>query len=196
MKVAFFDFDGTITTHDSLIKFIRFAVGEMKFTLGMIWLIPMFALYKLRVIPNYKAKQYLLSYFFKGMDENKFIQITEKYSLNKIKTILRTRAMKKIEWHKAQGHKVVIVSASIEHWLKPWCDEHNLDLIATEMEIKNGIVTGKFVTKNCYGTEKERRIREKYNLNKFDYIYSYGDSKGDKELLALANEGYYKPFRV
>jgi phosphatidylglycerophosphatase C len=196
MKIAFFDFDGTITTHDSLIEFIRFAVGDVRFILGMLRLTPMLVLYQLTVIPNYKAKQYLLSYFFKGMDENKFIQITEDYSLNRIKTILRVRAVEKIEWHKARGHKVVIVSASIEHWLKPWCDENNLDLIATQMEIKNGIVTGGFATKNCYGIEKERRVRDKYKLKKFDYIYSYGDSKGDKELLSLADESFYKPFRI
>ena len=65
MKIALFDFDGTITKEDSLIKFISFAVGEIKMLIGMVYLSPMLVGYKLKIIPNYKAKQYLFSYFFK-----------------------------------------------------------------------------------------------------------------------------------
>ncbi len=195
MTLSLFDFDGTITTDDSLIKFIRFAVGDAKFIWGMILLSPMLAAYKLKLIPNYKAKQYMLSYFFKGMSEEKFMQVANEYSLKHINTILRPKAMEKIAWHKEQGHKIVIVSASIECWLKPWCDKHNLDLIATKLEIEDGIITGKFLSKNCYGIEKANRVNEVYNLGNYDHIYAYGDSHGDKELLALADESFYKPFR-
>ncbi len=193
--ITLFDFDGTITTDDSLIKFIRFVVGDTKFAIGMVVLSPMLTVYKLKLIPNYKAKQYMLSYFFKGMTEEKFMQVANEYSLNHIDTILRPKAMEKIAWHKEQGHKVVIVSASIECWLKPWCDKNGLELIATKLEIKDGRVTGKLLTKNCYGIEKANRVQEQYNLDDYDYIYAYGDSRGDKELLALSDESHYKPFR-
>ena len=193
--LALFDFDGTITTDDSLFRFIRFVVGDAKTLWGMILLSPMLIIYKLKLIPNYKAKQMMLSYFFKGMDEVEFHEVAKEYSLKYIDTILRPKAMKKIAWHKEQGHKIIIVSASIDSWLKPWCDENNLDLIATKLEIKNGIVTGKFLTKNCYGIEKANRIHERYDLSEYDRIYAYGDSRGDKELLALADESFYKPFR-
>tara|TARA_B100000795_G_scaffold211967_1_gene165629 strand:- start:1185 stop:1775 length:591 start_codon:yes stop_codon:yes gene_type:complete len=196
MKLALFDFDGTITTDDSLIKFVRFVVGDTKFIWGMIHISPMLTAYKLKIIPNYKAKQYMLSYFFKDMSEEKFLQVAREYSLNHIKTILRPKAMEKIAWHKEQDHKVIIVSASIESWLKPWCDQNNIDLIATKLEIKEGVITGKFLTKNCYGIEKAHRVQEAYNLSDYDHIYAYGDSRGDKELLVLADERFYKPFRV
>ena len=195
MKLTLFDFDGTITTDDSLIKFIRFVVGDAKTLWGMILLSPMLIVYKLKLIPNYKAKQYMLSYFFKGMDEENFMQVANEYSLKHIDTILRPKAMEKIAWHKEQGHKIVIVSASIECWLKPWCDKNDLDLIATKLEIHDGIVTGKFLTKNCYGIEKVNRVNESYDLSEYDHIYAYGDSRGDRELLELADESFYKPFR-
>jgi len=194
LDLALFDFDGTITTDDSLIKFIRFVIGDARFIMGIAIISPMLVAYKLKLIPNYKAKQYMLSYFFKGLSEEKFMQVANKYSLKHIDTILRPKAMEKIGWHKEQGHKIVIVSASIECWLKPWCDKHNLDLIATKLEIKDGIVTGKFLTKNCYGMEKAHRVQEEYSLDDYDYIYAYGDSRGDKELLGLADEWLYKPF--
>jgi len=195
LKLALFDFDGTITVDDSLIKFIRFVVGDVKFMIGMIVLTPILTLYKLKIIPNYKAKQYMLSYFFKGMSVEKFQKVAKEYSLKHINTILRPQAMKKIAWHKKQGHKIVIVSASIEYWLKPWCEKNNLELIATKLQIKDSIVTGKFLTKNCYGIEKANRVQEQYNLDDYNHIYAYGDSSGDKELLDLADESFYKPFR-
>lgn len=195
MILALIDFDGTITTDDSLIKFIRYVVGDLKTLWGMILLSPMLITYKLKFIPNYKAKQIMLSYFFKGMDEKQFQKAAKEYSLKHIDTILRPQAIKKIAWHKEQGHTVVVVSASIECWLKPWCDKNNLNLIATKIEIKDGLVTGKLLTKNCYGIEKANRVKEVYNLSDYNYIYAYGDSRGDKELLELADETLYKPFR-
>lgn len=195
MQLALFDFDGTITTHDSLIKFIRFAVGDVKFVWGMMLLFPVLVAYKLKIIPNYKAKQYTLSYFFKGMDEQLFKTVAKEYSLKHIDTILRPKAMEKITWHKERGDTVVIVSASMRCWLAPWCKKHNLDLISTELEIIDNKLTGNFSTKNCHGKEKENRVKEVYDLHTYDYIYTYGDSSGDRELLALANESFYKPFR-
>jgi len=195
LDLALFDFDGTITTDDSLIKFIRLVVGDTKFFIGVAVLSPMFTLYKLKLIPNYKAKQYYAFILLQG-HEWREVHASSQWILSQAHhTILRPKAMEKIAWHKEQGHQIVIVSASIDCWLKPWCDKNNLDLIATKLEIKDGIVTGKFLTKNCYGIEKANRVKDVYNLNDYEYIYAYGDSCGDKELLALADESLYKPFR-
>jgi len=129
------------------------------------------------------------------MEEQKFRGLAEQFSLEYIDTMLRPKAMQKIAWHKELGHKVIVVSASIECWIRPWCEQNGLDLIATKIEIKDGIITGKFLTKNCYGIEKANRVKEVYNLDDYDYIYAYGDSRGDKELLGLADKSFYKLFR-
>lgn len=192
--IAFFDFDGTITTDDSLLKFIRFVVGNRRFIVGLISLFPMLVLYKLKFIANYKAKQYLLTWYFKDMREDDFLKVANEYSLNHIDKILRLKAIERLNWHKKQQHKIVIVSASIDCWLRPWCEKNDLELIATKLEIKDGFVTGNLLTKNCFGQEKVNRIKEIYDLKDFDYIYAYGDSSGDKEMLSIANEKYYKFF--
>ena len=194
MKLALFDFDGTIIRVDSLIKFVRFVKGDLKTAWGIFILSPILILYKLKIIPNYRAKQWLLSYFLKGMNEQDFLTRSTEFSLHHIDSYVRPKAIERILWHKQQGHKVVVVSASIESWLKPWCEKHNLDIIATKIEIKDGTVTGKFLTKNCHAKEKYDRVKEAYNISDYDYIYAYGDSCGDKELLELANESFYKPF--
>lgn len=195
MILALFDFDGTITTEDSLVEFIQYAVGKPKYYQGLFFLMPTLAAYTLKIIPNYIAKEKLIAHFFKGWDVDKFNDVAKKYSLEKIDEIIRPQAITKINWHKDQGHNIVIVSASIENWLKSWCDKADIALISTKLEVKSNQLTGKFSTRNCYGLEKVNRIKAEYNLSEFEFIYAYGDSGGDRELLALADESFYKPFR-
>jgi len=193
--LALFDFDGTITTKDSLAEFIKFAVGNKTYYMGLLRLSMILISYTLKILPNDKAKEKLISHFFSGWDINKFQKIARQYSSKKIGKIVRNKAIQKIKWHQRKGHKVVVVSASIECWLKVWCSNNNIELISTKLEIKDSVLTGKFSSKNCYGIEKVNRIKEKYDLDDYSYIYAYGDSNGDKELLSLANESFYKPFR-
>ena len=194
MKIAFFDFDGTITKKDSTIKFIRYLVGDIKFFLGVFLLLPFIVLYKVKIISNNAIKQIIITYFFKGKDIIEFQKKSEYFSLNEIDPIIRKKALDKIFWHKENGHTIVIVSASIDLWLKPWCEKNNIMLISTMLEIKDKTITGKTFKKNCHGPEKVKRIREEYDLADYSYIYAYGNSRGDYEMLDIAHESHYKPF--
>lgn len=194
MQLALFDFDGTITTKDSLADFIQYAVGKPKYYLGLLKLSPTLLAYILKITPNYVAKEKMMSHFFKDWNNHVFAELADSYSLNKIDNITRFVAIQKLKWHQSQNHQVVIVSASIDYWMQKWCQKHNIELIATELEIQNGRLTGKFITKNCHGVEKVNRIKEKYDLSKYHVIYAYGDSKGDKDMLSLADKPYYKCF--
>ena len=194
MTITFFDFDGTITKKDSILKFVRYAVGKWNYRFGLLILSPILLAYKLKIIPNHIAKEKLISHYFKGCDSILFRNIGNKYSKEQIDKILRPKALEKIKWHQDKGHKVVIVSASMECWLSGWCEKNKLELIDTKLEVMNNRITGKFSTKNCYGIEKVNRIKENYNLEYYDVIYAYGDSKGDKEMLSIADKKYYKYF--
>ncbi|XOB61311.1 HAD family hydrolase [Campylobacterota bacterium DY0563] len=193
--LALFDFDGTITYKDSFFQFIKFSKGSLKTYIGLFFLFPIILLYKLKILPNYKAKEIVISWFFKNMQKEVFEELAREFSLNHIDKIIRTKALEEINWHKNQGNDVVIVSASIEEWLKPWCNKYNIDLIGTKLEYKNDRLTGKLSTKNCYGVEKVERLTKFYNKKEYNFIYAYGDSEGDKELLAFANKSFYKPFK-
>ena len=195
MILVLFDFDGTITFKDSFLGFIRFSVGKIKYFKGFIYLIPILILYKLKFISGNKAKTIVFSYFFKGQDYNIFKSIADNYSLKEIDKIIRTSALNKINWHKKNNHLVVIVSASLNCYLEKWCKKNRLGLISTEIEIIDSKVTGKFKTRNCSGIEKINRIKEKYDLSKFEYIYAYGNTKDDADMLRLANKTFYRYFK-
>lgn len=116
------------------------------------------------------------------------------FATQHIPKIIRTEAFKAINQHLSNQETVVVVSASPENWVKPWCDIMGLFCIATRLEVKSNKVTGNFSGNNCYGQEKVRRIKERFNLSDFESIIAYGDSRGDQEMLELADSKNYKPF--
>jgi HAD superfamily hydrolase (TIGR01490 family) len=196
MALALFDFDGTITFKDSFAGFIKYAIGQAKFYLGIACLTPVFVGFLLGLIPSWRAKELMSIFFFHGRDVHEFKELASKYSREELPKIVREIAQERVEWHKRRGDTVVVVSASIDLWLKDWCEAQHADLIATKLEEKDGRISGRFLTKNCNGSEKVRRIKEHIDLKVFDYIYAYGDRPGDKSMLAIANEGYYRWKRI
>lgn len=194
MRLALFDFDGTITNKDSLEDFIQFAVGRPKYYWGLFVLSPILVGYLLKIIPNDIAKQKLFTYFFSGWSEQKFSNVAMEYGRGPINQIVRESALERIQWHQSQGDKLVLVSASMEYWLKPWADKCGFDLVSTKLEIIDGKITGKFSNKNCYGQEKVGKIKRRYQLTDYSEVYAYGDTSGDKPMLALADKAFYREF--
>jgi HAD superfamily phosphoserine phosphatase-like hydrolase len=89
----------------------------------------------------------------------------------------------------------MIISASMENWIKPWADVYGIGhVIATTVEIKDGRLTGRFSSPNCHGKEKVRRLFETMGSLDQYHICSYGDSKGDQDLLDLSDEPFYRVF--
>lgn len=193
-SVAFFDFDGTLTFKDAFQKFLQFSVSKSKYLTGMIILAPVIIAYKLKFIPNYKAKQIVFSWFFSGMEIENFQKLCQSFNEQVIPGMLRPEAMKKLEWHKANGHEVLVVSANFDLILDAWCRKNKIGLICTCLAVKDGKVTGNFSSRNCYGAEKVVRIQELFNLQEFKDIYAYGDSSGDRPMLSLANNPFFRTF--
>ena len=194
MKLALFDFDGTVSNRDSFLLFIRHAVGERKFLLGVGVLSTRILLYTMGRYPNYQLKQDFLTHFFTDWEEEAFNRAARHFSAEKIPGILRPQAMRRIRRHQEQGDRVVLVSASLENTLTTWCGETGLDLLATRIEVVDGRITGRLQGKNCWGDEKVARIKTEYNTGAFDEIYAYGDSTGDRAMLAMADKPFYKYF--
>ena len=194
--LAAFDFDGTITTRDTMIAFIQFALGSKALLAGYMRLALTLAGYKAGLIKNDVAKQRLLTHFFSGWEKERLIQLGEKFCAELLPGLIRPAAWEHLEWHRNQGHTIICISASLDFWMAPWFRDNNIQLLASVPEYKDGKFTGKLASPNCYGPEKVKRLKEVYNLSEFLEIYAYGDSGGDKELLAIATRPSFKPFRI
>ena len=192
--LAVFDFDGTITTKDTLFLFIRFYHGKCNMCIGLLLLSPVLIAYKIHIISNKRVKEILIAYFFGDENFSKFCDMCKRYS-KEIDGIANIEAIERIRWHQQHGDEVVIVSASLELWIKPWGDLMNVKVMGTQVEVNNGLIGRRFITPNCYGIEKVNRLLAVYP-DRNDYIlYSYGDSKGDYKLFEISDYSFYRRFK-
>ena len=194
-SIAFFDFDGTITTKDTMLELIKFHFGNFKFIKGLIYVLPWIAGMKTKLVSHQLAKEKLLSYFFKNMAVQDFQSICDRFLKEKMPSLIRNEALNKIKEHQDSDTIVVVVSASAINWVKPWCEELNIECIASNLEIVDGQISGKLKGLNCNYDEKPLRIKSMFDLSQYNIIYCYGDSNGDQEMLKLATHPFYRPFR-
>jgi HAD superfamily hydrolase (TIGR01490 family) len=194
-KLALFDLDGTLTRKDTLIEIIRYMHGNGKLYLGLILLSPYLLLYKIGILSNWKAKEAMLTYFFRHMSYDDFQKKCHDFSQDVLPELIRVEGIKTLKRLKEEDTRIVIVSASVEQWIRPWCELLSLSCIGTKLEVRDGKLTGKMDGKNCHGAEKVNRIKAMLDLSQYEEISAYGDTEGDLPMLELANHRYYKPFR-
>jgi HAD superfamily hydrolase (TIGR01490 family) len=193
LNLALFDFDGTITTKDTFTAFLGYVFKNSNaLKLKFILLIPILVAVNLKVISVEKAKEITFTLLFKGWTKTYFDRTALEFSAIVLPDIIRPIALDRIKYHKSRGDKIVVVSASLDSWVKGWCFEQEIETICSILETKEGIITGKLRKGDCNGIEKVRRIREKYELEEYDVVFAYGDSSGDKEMIDLADIAYYQ----
>ena len=183
------DFDGTLTRGDSFVRFLLFAVPLHQLALGGFVLI--FKLLDLIFSgkwSNGAGKAAVLAEFFKGKTAEEMGGLGARFCQQKMPALLRTELLESLRQAFQMGETVVIVSASPDVWLRPFCAEEGFDLLCTELEFVGGQFRGKFATPNCNGPEKACRIQAAYDLSSFQKMIAYGNSKGDAAMFALADE--------
>jgi len=191
-NLALFDFDGTITVADTFTPFIYFAVDPARLRLGKVLLAPIIAAYKLKLIRASLARASIVKLGFWGKEEVAVRQLGSTYSREKVRAVVRPKALERLLWHQARGDTVVIVSASLEVYLSDWCDQLGFDLIATQLESRSGLLTGRYLHGDCTRSEKARRICQRYDLKSYQVVYAYGDTKDEEAMLALAHKKYFR----
>ncbi len=192
MNLALFDFDGTITSTDTWTPFMRMAVRPSRLRMAVVVLSPVIVGYRLGMLSSSKGRQAAARVGFGGEPARAIRQHGERYAMTVLPSTLRPRALERLEWHRSQGDHIVVVSASLDVYIAPWCAERGLEFICTTLEERDGRLTGRYVDGDCCGAEKARRIRARYDLGRYSVIYAYGDSGEDREMMALAHKKFYR----
>ncbi|WP_417431471.1 HAD-IB family hydrolase [Halpernia sp.] len=192
-KVYFFDFDGTLTKHDTMFMFLRFC-DLNRFSAKFLLHVPLFIMLKLKLAKAEKVKRHFISSVLKGKTENFLKEKANEFFEKNYPNLIRENALDFIQNIDRTQSESYIVTASLDIWVKPFAEKFEMNLIATETEFKNGVFTGHFKGPNCNGKEKVKRIKQILGDKKFDKSIAFGDTSGDKALLKYANEGHYKFF--
>lgn len=190
------DFDGTLTRRDSFPQFLRFVLGKNYFLWAPLFLYYIFLL-KIGATSPQRVKEHILSLALHGWPQERVRQAGRAFIAHLLKhrnEAFWPGALEMLETCRSGGSRVIVVSASPEEWVAPFAEIMGVEYIATRLEYDEHGFTGRLAGKNCNGEEKVRRITSLVSDIGVRHIKAYGDSAGDLPMLALAHEGFYKPF--
>ena len=208
--IAAFDFDGTLTAGDTSLSFVSFALGE-----GILWrklapVAPLFGLDFLSAVWQEKVGRHdmrlgsvrgrwetqvherILRRCFVGMSGKRLRDVGREFADRELDKCVRPAGLDRLEWHKRRGHCCVLISASIDVYLYPWGKKVGFDhVMGTELELDDrNTFTGGFAVEPCWGSAKVRRLLNQFGPREGYMLYVYGDSAGDRDLIAIADHGF------
>ena len=191
VTVAAFDVDNTLTVRDCVVPFMKSVGGISRLSKVLLTDIgETFQSVRRRDRDSLKMK--FVDGVFAGKDAREVESLGIQFASKVADKWLRSDVATRMRWHQEQGHVVILVSASLGAYLHPLGDLLEVDAVmCTELEEKDGLLTGKLVGQNCRGKEKASRVQkwcQDSGIATEDLVYAYGDSSGDTELLALFSE--------
>jgi phosphatidylglycerophosphatase C len=188
--LAAFDFDGTLVAGDSLPRFLSRILGRGAFAQVLAQAAP-------AMVVGYRrggrdgSKAALLQRALAGQAAARVEEIGESFGAV-LAGRIRSTMIERMAWHDAQGHRRVLVSASLAVYLEPFGRLTGFDdVIATRLETDDGILTGRLQGLNVRAGQKAFRLKELLGPGPVE-VWAYGDSPGDREMLAMADH----PMRV
>lgn len=192
MDLALFDFDGTITSRDTMPDFIHAAAPRWRRGLGTVLLAPVLLGYRAGWVSGVAARAAVVAVAFGHARSDAYDAHGERFARHVLPSLVRADAMARIDWHRGRGDTVVVVSGGLDAYLAPWAASHGLPLLCSTLARRDGRLTGRYAGRQCVRAEKAHRVREAFDLAAFDRIHAYGDTAEDAAMLALAHEPHFR----
>jgi len=210
-QIAAFDFDGTLTSGGSVWQFLIAIVGPWRVASAGFRIVVKLGLAAL--FGNGaadEAKEALFRRTLRGLRADEVLLQSTRFGIEHYRHKARADVRARLEWHRSQGHVLVIVSASPDLYVRAAGAELDVDkVIATKLEVRDdGLLTGCYDGKNCRGAEKLERLEQWMRTsvvaqhvgegtdtsraearNQKPFLWAYGNSAGDERLLDAADVG-------
>ena len=195
--VAAFDFDGTITHRDTLVPFLVRAFGRVRVGATFAVLAPHLASFALGRTTVDALKVRVLRRLMAGEPVARLRELGETHA-DAVGRGWRVEAVNRIEWHRERGHRLVLVSSSLDLYLAAVARDLGFDdLLCSRLAVARGAdgverFTGALDGPDCTGAEKPRRLQALVGDLRAIELHAYGNSAGDRELLAAADHPHYR----
>ena len=194
-RIAVFDVDGTLLQGDCLWLAARCAKSPGGQVIAALACLPWLISWQLRLISTGRFKQQVISFFTICEAVNRAEAAGRAdWLLDDLKAQINPEALQRLNWHQQQGDRVLLCSASPRLLLQPLANWLKVELLCTELEQRDGLWRPLLAGANCKGPEKVRRLEEHLGPLEGRSIEAYGDSKGDQELLKVAEFPHYRSF--
>jgi phosphatidylglycerophosphatase C len=133
------------------------------------------------------SKAALLKRALAGQAWNRVAEVGEEFGAD-LAGRIRPEMTERLAWHGRQGHRRVLVSASLAVYLEPFGQRAGLDeVIATRLETgPGGVLTGRMDGPNVRAEQKMLLLRAALGPGPVE-VWAYGDSAGDREMLGMAD---------
>lgn len=194
--IVAFDFDGTLTVRDSFTRFLRWRAGSVGWARGLVRLAPATAVYA-RDRDRGAIKAASVRVFLKDVSRAELVADAERFADEVWDDFIRPDALEVWDnWGHRGAHRV-IVTASPEITVAPFAHRLGADgLLGTQLTFDaDDRITGAFSSPNCRGEEKVARLRQVFGAD-VRLAAAYGDTSGDTEMLAIADEAGFRVFRA
>ncbi|MCS7187721.1 MAG: HAD-IB family hydrolase [Armatimonadetes bacterium] len=189
MVAAFFDVDGTLTATNVLMPLDWFMKAYLPKWRYLLWLgkltfhIPVYF-----VADQIDRKLFVQIFFrqYKGINAEKAKAWYQENFDAFIKPRIYSDALRQIQWHRDQRHKIVLVTGGLDFVIEPLANWIRADLIAAKLEEIDGKFTGMLIGEPLIGDGKASAVISYANEHKIDLTksYAYGDSVSDAPMLA------------
>lgn len=192
--IVAFDFDGTITTKDSFTAFLKWRAGPVRWWVGCLQLIPAALAYGFHRDRG-RIKAAAVKLFLKGAPHDRLEADAVRFAELHAGQLFRPDAVATWKRWRERGARMVIVTASPDIVVRPFGRALGADMVlGTQLSYdSDNRVVGAFSGPNCRGAEKVVRLHEVFGPG-LRLAAAYGDTSGDTEMLAIADEPGYRIF--
>ena len=187
--IAAFDVDGTLTTRDCVRPFLERAAGRRRLVTSLLRR-PLATVAAVARRDRDRFKEIIVGGSLRGKLITEVEAIGEQFAQFVLVNWLRPDTLRRLRWHQRAGHRTVIVSASLAAYLRPLAVRLGIDDVLCTDATRSGDRYGdRLIGRNCRADEKRRRLEVWMEERRWANaeVWAYGDSIGDRELLARAD---------
>jgi HAD superfamily hydrolase (TIGR01490 family) len=185
--IAFFDMDYTVLDASSGLEYVKHLRAQRRISMRLMRHIAWWSvLYKVAAVDMNRAVPKLLSYVGE-VSASKLMADSYEWVNQSLKDHIAPRAVERIQFHRQQGHRVVLISASTQFAVQPVAAQLDIDFICSQLVIVDDRMTGDVVDPPCYGAGKitwAQRYADEHQAT-LSEAYFYTDSFSDQPLLEL-----------